>query len=313
MAPELRDVVVRVAGAGDTGAVASLRSLWSAAAARWRTEYAPAQLADNAVAMLPFDAVGEGPAVVLLHAGIADRSMWADHLGPLAGHGYRVVAMELPGFGEAPLVPGEQAPWADVLQTMDELGIERAALVGNSFGGAVALRVAVVAPERVWALALISAPAPGLEPSPELEAAWKAEEEALERGDVDAAVAAVVDAWTLPGAPDDVRDRVAAMQRRTYELQGDAAGGAEAVDPLESRPDALTRLSVPALVAAGELDKRDFLEGAAVLAEALPGARHVVIEGAGHLAPLETPDAFRELVLVLLREQSKPSAAPDPR
>jgi pimeloyl-ACP methyl ester carboxylesterase len=50
----------------------------------------------------------------------------------------------------------------------------------------------------------------------------------------------------------------------------------------------------------------------AVLAEALPGARHAVIDGAGHLAPLETPDAFRELVLVLLREQSKPSATPGP-
>jgi 3-oxoadipate enol-lactonase len=262
--------------------------------------------------MLPFDAVGEGPAVVLLHAGIADRTMWADHLQPLAEQGYRVVAMELPGFGEAPLAPGEQAPWADVLRTMDELGIEQAALVGNSFGGAVALRVAAVAPERVWALALISAPAPGLEPSPELEAAWKTEEEALERGDVDAAVAAVVDAWTLPGGPDDVRDRVAAMQRRTFELQPDVDGVEEAVDPVESHPDALARLNIPAIVAAGELDKRDFLEGAARLAEALPGARHVVIEGAGHLAPLETPDAFRELVLGLLREQSERSATPDP-
>src|SRR5258708_35723555 len=128
--------------------------------------------------MLPFDAVGEGPAVVLLHAGIADRTMWADHLQPLARHGYRVVAMELPGFGEAPLVPGEQAPWADVLQTMDELGLEQAALVGNSFGGAVALRLAAVAPESVWALALISAPAPRLDSSPELEAAWEADEAA---------------------------------------------------------------------------------------------------------------------------------------
>ena len=63
---------------------------------------------------------------------------------------------------------------------MDALAIDRAALVGNSFGGAVALRAAAVAPDRVTALALISAPAPGVEPSDELEAAWAAEEEALE-------------------------------------------------------------------------------------------------------------------------------------
>lgn len=92
------------------------------------------------------------------------------------------------------------------------------------------------------------------------------------------------------------------MQRRTFELQADVDGVEEAVDPVESHPDALARLNIPAIVAAGELDKRDFLEGAAQLADALPGARHVVIEGAGHLAPLETPDAFRELVLGLLRD-----------
>jgi pimeloyl-ACP methyl ester carboxylesterase len=212
-----------------------------------------------------------------------------------------VVAVDLPGFGQAPVVPGPQAPWDDVLQTMDELGVERAALVGNSFGGAVALRMAVAAPHRVSALALISAPPPGMEPSPELEAAWEAEEAALQRGDVDAAVEAVVDAWTLPDAPGALRDRVAAMQRRAFALQAGAIGVTEAPDPVERDPDCLARLGVPAVVAAGELDKPDFLAGAELLARTLPGARHAVIAGAGHLAPLETPEAFRALLLELLR------------
>jgi pimeloyl-ACP methyl ester carboxylesterase len=251
--------------------------------------------------MLPHDEAGSGPAVVLLHAGIADRTMWSEHLEYLADAGYRAVAVDLPGFGEARVTPGEQTPWADVLETMDELSIERAALVGNSFGGAVALRVALVAPDRVSALALISAPAPDLEPSPELEAAWAAEEAALERGDIEAAVEAVVDAWTLPDASHELRDRVAAMQRRAFALQTDAPPATEAPDPAEQRPEALTLLSVPTLVAAGELDKRDFRQGAEAMARTLPRARHAVIEGAGHLAPLETPEAFRELVLALLR------------
>jgi pimeloyl-ACP methyl ester carboxylesterase len=251
--------------------------------------------------MLPHDEAGSGPAVVLLHAGIADRTMWSEHLEYLADAGYRAVAVDLPGFGEAPVTAGEQAPWVDVLETMDELSIERAALVGNSFGGAVALRVALVAPDRVSALALISAPAPDLEPSPELEAAWAAEEAALERGDIEAAVEAVVNAWTLPDASQELRDRVAAMQRRAFALQADAPPATEAPDPVEQRPEALTLLSVSTLVAAGELDKRDFRQGAEVMARTLPRARHAVIEGAGHLAPLETPEAFRELVMALLR------------
>src|SRR5689334_13697710 len=114
--------------------------------------------------MLPYDEAGEGPAVVLLHAGVADRRMWRDQLEPIAAAGYHVIAPDLPGFGDAPVPPGEQAPGMDVLATIDAAGIDRAALVGCSFGGAVALRVAAVAPERVWALALISAPPPDLEP-----------------------------------------------------------------------------------------------------------------------------------------------------
>ena len=75
----------------------------------------------------------------------------------------------------------------------------------------------------------------------------------------------------------------------------------EAPDPVEQRPEVLARLSLPALVAAGEHDKRDFRQGAEAMARTLPHARHAVIHGAGHLAPLETPEAFRELVLDFLR------------
>ena len=249
--------------------------------------------------MLPHDEAGSGPAVVLLHAGIADRTMWAEHLEPMARAGYRVVAVDLPGFGEAPVAAGHQAPWTDVLATLADLAVERAALVGNSFGGAVALRAAFVAPERVWALALISAPSPGLEPSPELAAAWQAEEEALARGDTEEAVDAVVDAWMLPDAPPELRDRVAVMQRRAFALQA-GVELTEAPDPVEQDPDALARLRVPTLVAAGERDKPDFLEAAREMTRTLPAACHVVIADAGHLAPLETPDSFRRLLLDFL-------------
>jgi pimeloyl-ACP methyl ester carboxylesterase len=249
---------------------------------------------------LPHDEAGSGPALVLLHAGIADRTMWGEHLQPLADAGYRVVALDLPGFGEAPVPPGEQAAWLDVLQTMDDLSIERAALVGSSFGGAVALRMAFVAPERVSALALISAPPPNMEPSTQLAAAWEAEEEALERGDSKAATQISVNTWTMPGAPQDLRERVASMQRRAFELQG-VEEPPDASDPLEEDPAALARVDVPALVAAGEHDLVDFTQGAEEMARIMPRARHSVIEGAGHLAPLETPARFRELILGFLR------------
>lgn len=232
---------------------------------------------------------------MLLHAGIADRTMWSEHLQPLAEAGYRVVALDIPGFGEAPVPPGPDAPWNDVLETMAELDTGPAALVGNSYGGALALRVAVVAPSAASALALISAPAPGLEPSPELGAAWEAEEAAVERGDIDAAVELVLETWVPP----HLRARVAPMQRRALELQAEVEGLTEARDPVPDL-EALRRIDVPTLIAAGENDLPDFREGAEAMAEVIAGARLELIEGVGHLAPLEDPEGFRQMLLDFL-------------
>ena len=253
--------------------------------------------------VLPHDEAGAGPVVVLLHAGVADRTMWSEHLGPLADAGHRAVAPDLPGFGEAPS-PERAAEWSDVIETMDALEIPRAALVGNSFGGAVAYNVAAVAPDRVTALVLISAPPPDLEPSAELEAAWEAEEAALERGDIDAAVLAVLDAWTLPGASPELRDRVAAMQRRAFELQAAAEEPAEVPAPAEEDPDLLGRIDAPALVAAGEFDLPDLRLGAESLVGRRGNATGVVIPGAGPRAPLERPDQFDRLLLEFLERPS---------
>jgi len=237
----------------------------------------------------------------MLHAGIADRSMWSEHLRPLADAGLRAVAVDLPGFGEAPAAQDEDAPWRDVLETMDALHIARATLVGNSFGGLVAQRVAVLAPDRVTALVLISSGAPGIAPSPELQSAWEAEESALEAGDIEAAVRAVVDAWTLPGASPELRDRVAAMQRRAFELQL-AAQAPPGSDPIGENSDVLSHIAAPTLVVVGERDMRDFHLAADALVRLIPSARRTVLAGAGHLAPLEQPARLREELLAFIAE-----------
>ncbi|HEY1778440.1 MAG TPA: alpha/beta fold hydrolase [Solirubrobacteraceae bacterium] len=253
--------------------------------------------------MLPFDEIGSGPAVVLLHAGIADRTMWREQLAPLADAGYRVLALDMPGFGEAPIWEGPQAPWEDVMATLAQLEIERAALVGNSFGGAVALRIALLAPALVSSLVLISAPSPGMaDPSPRLAAVWAAETTALEHDDIDGAVEAIVEGWTLPNAPAALREHVAQMQRRALILQTAVPNVSEARDPLEEQPQELAKITAPTLVAVGEHDMVDFLAAADVMAEVIPDARHELIAGAGHLAPLETPAALRRLLLDFLAE-----------
>ncbi len=238
--------------------------------------------------------------MILLHAGIADRRMWREHLAPLAAAGMRVIAPDLPGYGEAPPPAAEFAPWMDVIATMDAAGVEAAALVGNSFGGAVAQRIAVLEPRRVSALALISSPASGIEPSEQLTRAWEAEEGAMEDEDLDGAVRAVLEAWLLPDAPAELREFVGAMQRRALEMQAGAPEPMDGPDPLAEDLDALAVYTGPALIATGEHDMRDFELAADALALALPAARRELIAGAGHLAPLEQPARTSELLLELL-------------
>lgn len=251
---------------------------------------------------LPHTEAGEGAPLLLLHAGIADRTMWDEHLEPLAAAGYRVVAVDLPGFGEAAAGPGPVAHWLDVLATMDALGMGGATIAGNSFGGAVALRVAATAPQRVDSLVLVSAPAvPEPDPSPQLLAVWEAEEAAIEAGDVERAVEAVVSAWVGPRAGDEVRERIAAMQRRNYESRASEGETAWAPDPLEEDPARLAAIECPVLVAAGEDDMPDFKNAVAELAAGLARAEATMIPGCGHLAPLEAPGEFRRLVVDLLR------------
>jgi 3-oxoadipate enol-lactonase len=64
--------------------------------------------------LLSHDELGEGMPVVLLHAGVVDRRMWGEHLAAIADARHRVIAMDLPGFGEA-AVAQEQAPKRDLI------------------------------------------------------------------------------------------------------------------------------------------------------------------------------------------------------
>jgi pimeloyl-ACP methyl ester carboxylesterase len=103
--------------------------------------------------------MGEGPSDVLLIHGLgATKSSFFETAAALAPH-HRVHAIDLPGFGwssKPPMAPYSARWFADtVVQVLDELGIERAHLVGNSMGGRVAIEVGLRRPDRVGALALL--------------------------------------------------------------------------------------------------------------------------------------------------------------
>jgi 3-oxoadipate enol-lactonase len=257
--------------------------------------------------MLFHEQHGAGPAVLLVHAGVADSRMWAGVVPRLA-EAHRVIACDLRGFGRSPLEPGPYSHGGDLLALLDALGVERPAVVAASMGGAFALELALHAPERVTALALLdSALDENGERSPEFAAYIEAEGTALEAGDVDAAAEATLRTWVdgrgRAGAVDpEVRALVGVMYRdwAAHQLAAEEDEEEELEAGAASR---LAEISVPALIAIGEHDLEDFARNARRLAEALPGARPVVtVAGAAHLPALERPDEVTELLLAFLAE-----------
>ena len=250
------------------------------------------------VGSLHVEQAGDGSDVVLLHAGVADGRMW-DPQWVTWPDARRVTRLDLRGFGRSPLPDGSFSHARDVLTVLDELGIERAALVGASFGGRVALDLAASHPERVTGLVLAGAGLPDHDWSPEVEGFGEAEDDALAAGDLDRATDVNVEFW-VPDAPDWVREAIREQQRAAFALQvGSAAEDALLTDDLPAR---LAEIAVPALVLVGERDHADFHVLAERLARSLPRAERAAIAGAGHLPSLEQAEAFDEVVLRFLED-----------
>jgi 3-oxoadipate enol-lactonase len=254
------------------------------------------------------EVAGDGPTVVLVHAGICDSRMW-DPQWTTFPREHRTVRYDLRGFGRSPLTPGPPADARDLAALLDGLGVERAALVAASYGGRVALELAVVRPDLVELLVLAGASLPGHDWSPAVRASFAEEEAALERGDLDAAVEANLRTWVdgvgrAPGAVDAaVREAVGRMQRRAFELQLPFADNEEEEEELEPDwPKRLGTIQVPTLVLVGDHDQPDSHAVAARLAGELPKARTATIAGAAHLPSMERPAEFDRLVLAFIAE-----------
>jgi pimeloyl-ACP methyl ester carboxylesterase len=259
-------------------------------------------------AKLTYDSVGARPALVLLHAGIADRRMWDAQLPALATR-CRVIRYDLRGFGDSPMPPGPFSHRRDLAALLDHCGLERAALIGASYGGRVATEFALEQPARVAALVTVGAPLGGLAMSSVLDEAEAQIEAAVEAGDLDRAAEIDVRVWVdgPQRQPSEVeptfRARAHALARHVYEVM--LAGSPEGGPPAPLTPSAVQRLeqlAAPTLVVVGALDQPDILRAAEQLAQRIPNARHALLPDTAHLPSLEQPTAFNALVLDFLAE-----------
>lgn len=248
---------------------------------------------------------GEGPAVVLVHEAVCDSRMW-DPQWQTFPRSYRTVRYDQRGFGRSPLEPVVFSHAADLVGLLDDLGLEQASLVGGSMGGRIALEVAVAQPDRIEKLVLMCPGLPGHAWSEDTQAGWAEEEAALGRGDLDGAVEVNLRMWVdgprrAAGDVDsEVRQRVAEMQRRAFELQMPVDGDAREELLVPDVSERLGEVRAPTLVLTGEEDRDDIQAIADRLVEEVPDARRASISGAAHIPSLERPDEFDRLVLDFL-------------
>ena len=145
----------------------------------------------------------------MLHSALGDSRLWKRQVGALVSAGHEVVTPDLPGWGDSPL-PTEAFSFVDAV--VEHLP---AALVGNSFGGAVALRTALARQELVSRLVVIAAALPTWDWSETMRTYWSAEEAAIDGGDLDLATQVNLDFWVRP----EHHEEVGPQQRRALELQ----------------------------------------------------------------------------------------------
>ena len=253
---------------------------------------------------------GGAPAVLLLHAGVADRRGWGPLVAALATR-HRGVAYDRRGFGDTTYDPEPHSPIDDALAVMDAVSLDRVVAVGNSQGGRVALDLALTHPDRVVGLVLIGtavrgAPVPG-EMSPLLSEIDRAIDDAEAAGDLDEVNRLEARLWLDGPVAEEGRVRGAARDL-FLDMNGRALAAADPGREASLPPawDLVAKVDVPVLVAVGQLDLPHVVERSALLAARLPRARLVVLPDVAHLPALEGSAALIAAVLDFLEAFDAP-------
>lgn len=235
---------------------------------------------------------GDGEPVVVLSGSLGSTlEMWEPQLPALTPR-FRVLRYDHPGHGGSPLleVHTVEALAREFLQLLDDLGLARVHFCGLSLGGAVGMRVALDAPERLERLVLCSTSARFVTPE-----FWQERADTVREHGVKAVADVVLERWFTPEFPDvrRYRDMLLSIPVEGY------ARCCEAVRDWDAR-GTLDAVVAPTLAVAGADDPSTppaELEG---IAAEIPEARMVVLDRARHLANVERAQAFNEALLAHL-------------
>src|SRR5580700_8990866 len=233
---------------------------------------------------------GEGPALFLFHSLLSDRASF-DAIAPQLSKTHRVIVPELPGFGGSKAVSGGLAAVADrMAEVVSEAGGRDAIVLGNGYGGFVALQMAIRHPDIIAGkLILADCGAAFSEQGREAFRTMAAVSKAKGLAAItDVAMRRLFAPEFQAAHPDLMRDRREAFLKTDPEvLQAACAQLAE----LDLRPE-LSKVKMPVLVLVGEHDEATPPPMSRELAALLPDARLKIIPGCAHVPQLQAPEIF---------------------
>ena len=239
---------------------------------------------------------GDSIPIVFLHGVGSDKSVWKPQLDHF-GRERRAIAFDYPGYGDSDPAPDGTTRddyTAAILSAMTELGVSQAHICGLSLGGVIAIAMHHAAPERCASLIL----ADTFAVHPEGQLFFERSMAALEAGSLRLLAEGRVDALLAQPADPAVRQEVVETMGRidpvAYRM------GSEAVWLADQR-DRAGDIRVPTLVLCGSEDKFTPPTLSRELAQLIPGAQSVSIEGAGHLTNIERPLEFNTAVGAFIR------------
>lgn len=234
-----------------------------------------------------YSTYGQGVPVILLHGGLGHSGNWGYQVPALVTSGYRVVLIDSRGHGRS---TRDSQPFTyelmakDVLAVMDTLRLETAAAVGWSDGACVALILAMQAPARITSVFFFgcnmdpSGVKAITEPSPILRRCFGRHAEDYAR---------------LSATPNDFKAFAEAVQLMQRTQPNYAASE-------------LASIQAPVAIVHSEHDEFIKREHAEYLAQSIPNARLIILQGVSHFAPLQRPREFNDVMLAFLSSAGRP-------
>lgn len=253
-----------------------------------------------------YELKGNGENLLLLHAGISDSLMWDKEFN-LLSESYRVVRIDLPGFGSSEFTGGNYSYSNIINEILTHLDINRTHILAASFGGKIAIDFYLENSEKCQSLALLSPALGGWKDSLFLQEYEEEEEKLLKEGKIEEIAQFNYKTWIQRNrAPElinpDVKQLIVAMQIKLltkpepdyscYEIEA------------ENNILQIKNIQVSVLIINGEYDVQDFHDISELMSNEIHHVKNCTIPKTAHLANMESPKQFFKLISEFFADNS---------